>query len=438
MKHFGATNYWVVAEITKSNEKNGHHYLELADSEKNITSSLFSATIWQGAFGKIKAAIGNDLYEILKPGNKALFQMRIEYHKLYGLKLNVLDIDPAYTYGEIERKKQETIARLKKEGLFERQSNLYLSVLSKRIGLIGSPGTAGHRDFLSKLATNPVYRNFKVKQFASSVQGDKAAIEMIAALKEARCYDVDVIVLLRGGGSKMDLNVFNDYTLCKEICLTKVPVITGIGHEHDEVVADLVCRKMCITPTAAAEFLYIQIGTFSAAVRNGYDAVINHSRGMVGGLKDEFYHLHKYLIHHSRQFLLEYQWELNSDSHKLQKGFLRLLNTEYSELNMRLDKLYAHSKHKIQLALESDLPARLDRLVLAARNYLQHRGSELGSLTELLYMLDPQRLLERGYTISTIEDKDANQLDKNAIGKMMKTLTSTNIITSEIKEINPK
>ncbi|MFT4602947.1 MAG: exodeoxyribonuclease VII large subunit [Arenicella sp.] len=409
--------------------------MELVDTVENKTSSLMTATLWSGGFNNIKSKIGNDIYEILKPGNKVLFSMRIEYHKIYGLKLNVMDIDPSYSYGEVERRKQETINKLKEEGLFDLQKSLHLPVLAKRIALIGSPGTAGHRDFISKLESNSVYTNFVVKQFETSVQGDKAGAEIIAALKEARTYDVDVIVILRGGGSKMDLNVFNNYDLSKEISETKIPVLTGIGHEHDEVVADLVCRRMCITPTAAAEFLYIQIGTFSAQLRQGFDAILNHSRSMVGGLKDEFNYLQKYLIHNSKQLLLEHQWELNKESHQVQKGFAQLINSERSELDLKLDKVRAQSINKLHLALESDLPSRLDRLQLSSGNYLSQRRTELNGLNDLLVMLDPQRLLERGYTISTVDDIDLNQIGKNLKGKTLKTLTSTSIVTSEIKDI---
>ena len=435
LKHFGSVNYWVVAEIAKANEKNGHHYLELVDTVDNRTTALMSATIWAGAFKNMKAHIGNDLQEILMPGNKVLFSMRIEFHKVYGLKLNVVDVDPAYSYGEVERKKQETIERLKTEGVFDLQKALYLPVIAKRIALIGSPGTAGHRDFMSKLESNSVYTNFTIKQFATSVQGDKAVKELLAALKEAQTYDVDAIVILRGGGSKMDLNVFNDYELSKAICLSKIPVITGIGHEHDEVVSDLVCRKMCITPTAAAEFLYIQIGTFSAKLRQGFDGVLNHSRSMLAGLKDEFNYLHKYLLHSSRQLLLEYQWELNAETHNLQNGFIKRIRNEKSALDLKLDQVRSQAINKIHLSATSDLPNQLERLKLGSSNYMSNSHTQLNNLNDLLEMLDPHRLLEVGYTLSTIEGEDVNQNEAALKGKTMQTVTSTAIISSEIKEI---
>ncbi|MFK8037287.1 MAG: exodeoxyribonuclease VII large subunit [Crocinitomicaceae bacterium] len=435
LKHFGSTNYWVVAEIAKSNEKNGHHYLELVDTIDNRTSALMTATLWAGTYKNIKANIGNDLDEILKAGNKVLFSMRIEYHKIYGLKLNVVDVDPSYSYGEVERKKQETIDRLKAEGLYDLQKALYLPVIAKRIALIGSPGTAGYRDFMTKLNSNSVYTNFVVKEFATSVQGDRAATELVSAIKAAERYDVDAIVILRGGGSKMDLNVFNDYELSKAICQSKIPVMTGIGHEYDEVVSDLVCRKMCITPTAAAEFLYIQIGTFSANLRQGFDAVLNYSRSMVSGLKDEFNYLHKYLIHGSKQVLLEYQWELNTEAHQVQKSFVQLIQNEKSNLDLKLDQVKSQSLNTIHLAETSDLPNQLDRLDLGSQNYLSNKSTELNGLHDLLNMLNPERLLKVGYTISTINGIDLNQNEAELVGETMTTKTSIGVVSSEIKEI---
>ena len=435
LKHFGSASYWVVAEIAKAGEKNGHLYLELVDSVNKKTSALMSATLWAGTYKNIKAHIGNDLDEILKPGNKVLFSMRIEFHKIYGLKLNVMDIDAAYSHGEVERQKQETIAQLKAEGLFDLQKAVYLPVIAKRVAIVGSPGTAGYRDFLSKLKTNSVYTTFAIKEFKASVQGDRAAEELISAIKAARTYDVDVIVIVRGGGSKMDLNVFNNYDLAKTICQTKIPVLTGIGHEHDEVVADLVCRKMCITPTAAAEFLYIQIGTFSAKVSQGFDAVLNHSRSLLSGLKDEFNYVHKYLLHNSRQFLLEFQWELNTEAHRVQNAFLQSLQNEKSGIALQLDKVQSQAINTIHLAKTADLPNKIDRLQLSSANYIAQRKTELANVSDLLVLLDPMRLLASGYTISTVDHIDLNKIDKLEVGGTMQTLTSTAIVTSEIKNI---
>lgn len=243
MDHFSKKLFWVTAEIVKLNSKSGHYYLELADTRNEQTTALCNATIWATQSRSIQQSLGEDFFTVLKPGNKALFAVKIEYHSIYGLKLNILDIDPSYNYGDIERRKKETIEKLKREGLFDLQKTLHFTVLSKQIALIGSPNTSGFRDFKEELFNNESYRNFKVKEFKTSVQGDTAKNEIVKALKDARKYDVDVIVIIRGGGSKMDLDIFNDYEIAKTICETKTPVLTGIGHETDEVVADLVAHQ---------------------------------------------------------------------------------------------------------------------------------------------------------------------------------------------------
>ena len=432
LTHFASRNFWVTAEIAKINHKGGHYYLELADSENDRTTALMSATIWRTAYQQMREKIGADLPGILKSGNKALFLIKIEFHKIYGLKLNILQVDPTYSYGEIERKKQETILQLKKEGLYEKQHSLYLPVISKRIAVIGSPGTSGYRDFLKELLENDVYRNFKYKTFAASVQGDKAAAEIIAAIEEARLYKVDVIVIIRGGGSKMDLNVFNDYTLSKTMAETSIPIITGIGHESDETVADLVARKACITPTAAAKYLYISIGSFSAELRSAYDAVRQQSVNLLSGAKDEFYHQSKYLLHFSQQLLIENQYDLRGILQHLQLGFLEMINSEDAKLDARLDRIATKALHHVQLVKDADLPAKMDRIQMMSQNQIDQKQLHLKGIEELLRMLDPQRLLDNGYTISTIDDMDLNQFTGDMEGKEMKTLTAKHLISSQI------
>ena len=259
MQEFGVKSFWVTAEIVKINQKGGNYYLELADSVNGIKTAQMSAYIWSMQFQELAKSLGEEIKTILVAGNKVLFQLKIEFHKVYGLKLNIVNVDPTYSYGEIERIKKENIETLKKEGLFELQKELNLSILAKRIAVIGSPDTSGYRDFMDTLFKNNAYRNFKVKVFPSSVQGERAVPELIKAIQSAEKYDVDVIVMVRGGGGKMDLHVFNDLELCRAICRARVPVLTGIGHESDEVVADLVANTFTITPTAAAKFLFMRI-----------------------------------------------------------------------------------------------------------------------------------------------------------------------------------
>ena len=438
LNRFGSVRYWVVAEISRINEKNGHRYLELVDSDHGQTTALMSANLWATTFRDIYQSVGNDISTILKAGNKVLFQLRVEFHKVYGLKVNILDIDPTYSFGEIERKKQETIQQLKNEGLFDLQKKLYLPVLSKKIALIGSPGTSGYRDFLEELEKNSVYRNFTIMEFSSSVQGDKAAPELVSALKKAQQFSVDAILIVRGGGSKMDLNVFNDYGIARTICETKIPVITGIGHESDETVADLVANVKCITPTAAAKFLYLRIGQFASQLNESFDALLKRSQSMLGSYRDEFYYLHQYLIHFSRQQVLESDLALRDASRKLQLGFMELISSEKADLRLLLNRSSNHAQNAIHLEKEVGLPAMLEKINIMVQHNLHQSQLQLENIADILDMLDPLRLLKSGYTISTIDDLDVQLYKNNLTGKEMKTLTTNAILTSIITKSETK
>lgn len=437
MTHFGSKQFWVTAEISKITSKSGHRYIELADSSNGSLTAQMSAYMWAKNYTQIHERIGNDLNEILKQGNNALFLLKIEFHTIFGLKLNILDIDPTYTYGEIERKKQETIRKLQTEGIYHNQKQLYLPTISKKIALIGSPETSGYRDFLNELKHNSVYTNFTIKSFTASVQGQKASGELIAALKEARSYDVDVIVIIRGGGSKMDLNIFNDYELCREICLTKTPVLTGIGHETDEVVADLVSRLNCITPTAAAKHLYVQIAVFSGELRAAFDGLINQSLAQLGYAKDEFAHLSKYFFHHSQKLISDYRSGLERNVHQMHRVVHYLLSVQQQELELYLQKSKGSAVNLVRLTRDVETPVFIEKIQMMSANLIDHSRIEIKNIEHLLEVINPEKLLKSGYTISTIDDEDVYLITTDLIGKELKTLTTHSLITSKIIDQKP-
>lgn len=456
-QQFGQVNYWVTAEIAKINSKSGHYYLQLADSEENQTTAEFNAYLWASNFRKIQTAIGGDIHTILQRGNNVLFEVKIEFNKVYGLNLAILDIDPTYTYGEIEKRKLATIERLKKEGLYDLQHKRYFPTLSRRIAIVASPESSGYRDFKEELFNNTVYRFFKTKTFSSSVQGEKAKDELVQALKEARQYDVDVIVLLRGGGSKMDLAVFNEYDLCREICLTKIPVITGIGHETDEVVADLVARMNFITPTAVARHLYVQIGNFSHFLSTYYGSIKTKTLALLGEAKDEFNHLNNYVVHHSQsmvkalreqltkeafsvsrlsQQLLHQERELLSQQkERVFRAFSRTVTEQKHELDRILDTAAFKALHSIDRERNQVILHHFERITQRALHHVEQEGVSLGNLANILTILNPEKLLQAGYTISAIEEIDVTKYTGELIGKELKTLTNKLLITSKITTV---
>jgi exodeoxyribonuclease VII large subunit len=432
---FAMTNYWVVAEITKVQEKNGHYYLELADSQEGKRVAEMSANMWFTAFNRINANLNGELPAIFKQGNKILVNVRIEFHTIFGLKLNILDVDPTITYGEIEQLKKETIQRLKDEGLFERQRALYLEPIIKKIAIVGSPNTSGYRDFLNELLGNRIFTNFKVKEIPASVQGDYAIKEVVAGIAKANLYNVDAIIIVRGGGSKMDLNVFNSYEIAHAVATSKIPVITGIGHETDEVVADLVAHKREITPTAVAKFLYLRAGVFSSQLQTAFDAILRHAQGLVATRKEEFNHTSNYLIHFTQNLLRGENNSIKDLLHSLHIEVTELIEYEKSKLNLSLNRAGNFASNLIALKRSTELESRLEKIVMMSENKMDKERIAVDNLAELLNLLNPEALLKKGYTLSSIDGIDLNKYTGELQGAVLKTLTDKALITSEIKAI---
>ncbi len=457
MDQFAAKEFWVVAEITKINKKGAHFYLEIADSKENLTTAQFSAYIWSRNYQIIKEQLGEETEVLLKPGNKVLFLLKIDFHKVYGLKLNILQLDPNYSYGEIEKRKKETIDRLTKEGLIDLQKNLYFSTLTKRIALIGSPNTSGFRDFKEVLFNNAVFRKFKLKQFSSSVQGDKAKDELIKALKKARNYDVEAIVIIRGGGSKMDLDIFNNYELCKEICLTKIPVLTGIGHETDRVVADMVAHQYFITPTAVAKHLYVQIGNFNYFLNKYFEQVKTKVLERLVSAKDEFSYQNKYLVHHTKELVREWKDTFQHQSFQISKHSQRFLHSEREKLGEirfsthraiqfqlmnwknELEKTKNTLKQHSFNTLDFERISVLERIENKAKLYgigkVDNERLQINSVYQMIELLSPFKILQSGYTISTVDNVDVLSLSFDLNGKEMVTLSANKLIRSKITNV---
>lgn len=454
---FGQQTFWVTAEVTKLDTKGGHFFFELADAQNNTTTALMSAFMWSTQVRIVQAKLGDQFEEVLKKGNRVLFAVKIEFHRLYGLKLNIIDIDPSYSYGEIERRKIATLNRLKKEGLIDLQKALYFPVLSKRIAIVGSPKTSGVGDFKEELFNNPNYNQFKIKNFWTSVQGDQSKTQIIKALRNAVLYDVDVIVLIRGGGSKMDLDVFNDYEVCKTISELKTPVLTGIGHQTDQVVADLVAHEHFITPTAVAKHLHTQIGNFSHFL-NQYNITIQKKvLEELSGAKDEFNYLSKYFVHFSQTMIKERSRELDQISSAIERKSTQMIHLVkaslgdkryeifnlikhfsrfvHHEFDLTINKIYHQSLQLISQQSSVNIDSLQNRFEVSAFHLLEKEKLQLKNQEELLYLLNPEKILQSGYTISTVDEKDLNQLDQGIIGKELKTLANNFLVTSTINTI---
>ena len=250
---------WITAEIGElKNHSGGHCYLDLIDyknGERGVAAKA-RGVIWSSTYRMLEPYFRTSAGVPLSKGLNVLLKVQVSFSSVYGLALTVLDIDPSYTVGELELRRQQTIKRLQQEGCMEMNSSLQLPALPRRIAVVSSPTAAGYRDFIKHLHSNEYGFRFVTELFAAQMQGEDAPASIIAALEEiaSREGEFDVAVILRGGGAAMDLVCFDDYELAVNIAQFPLPVLTGIGHDHDYHIADMVAHTWLKTPTAVADF----------------------------------------------------------------------------------------------------------------------------------------------------------------------------------------
>ncbi|MDR2147221.1 MAG: exodeoxyribonuclease VII large subunit [Tannerella sp.] len=253
--------YWIRAETSdvRINSYSGHCYLEFVEKDEmsqQITAKA-RGTVWSRNFQIIKPYFEQETGQAFTSGIKVLVNVSVEFHELYGYSLNVNDIDPSYTIGDMVRRRNEIIERLKKEGIFDLNRELPFPALPQRVALITSPTAAGYEDFMHQLSANEAGFRFYIKLFPAIMQGEKTEESIISALEKVYSHveNFDVVVIIRGGGATSELSSFDSYALAANCAQFPLPVLTGIGHERDETVLDLVANVRQKTPTAVAAFL---------------------------------------------------------------------------------------------------------------------------------------------------------------------------------------
>lgn len=251
---------WVTAEVAQVSPSRGHLFVELVQKGPEADSPLVaqvSAVLWQRDYQRLRLALGNVLDELLADGREVRLEVRVDYHERYGLKLVITDADPAFTFGRLELQRRQTIETLREQGLLGKNRALPLPRVLQQIAVISSEGAAGFQDFREQLTQNAFGYAFQCRFFSSAVQGDRLESEMLAALDAVaiQAGRFDVVVILRGGGARLDLAGFDSPALCQRAANLPIPLFTGIGHDMDETVLDLVAWSALKTPTAVADFL---------------------------------------------------------------------------------------------------------------------------------------------------------------------------------------
>ena len=251
--------YWVEAELSECREHNGHCYLELIEKDEHTNTPVAraSAKCWRQTWLMVKPYFERTTGEPLRTGMKVLLKVYAQFHEAFGFSWIVTDIDPNYTLGDMARKRLEIIRQLKEEGVFDLQRELRIPLFAKRIAVISAENAAGYGDFCRQLEDNEYGFRFEVTLFPAIMQGEQVERSIIAALERiyALTASFDVVVIIRGGGATADLSGFDTLALAENVAQFPLPVITGIGHERDESILDMVAHTRVKTPTAAAALL---------------------------------------------------------------------------------------------------------------------------------------------------------------------------------------
>lgn len=263
--------YWIIAEISEIKvNTSGHCYLELTDSEEGSerVTARVRATVWANRFTIVSALFTSVTGITLQPGITILFKATVEYHELYGLSLNITDIDPKYTAGELALKKEAVIRRLTSEGIIDMNKSLEVPLYPRKIAVVSSANAAGYQDFIRHLSGNAYGYVFETCLFDTVMQGEQTEGSVTASLNRiaASSDNFDAVVIIRGGGSQTDLAWFDNYNIAYLITQFPLPVITGIGHDKDMTVADLVAFRALKTPTAVADYFITQTLSAETAV----------------------------------------------------------------------------------------------------------------------------------------------------------------------------
>ena len=251
--------YWVEAELAECRERGGHCYLELIEKEDttNTPVAKASAKCWRQTWQMIQPYFERTTGQSLRAGIKVLLKVYAQFHEAYGFSWIVTDIDPTYTLGDMARKRQEIIHQLKEEGIFDLQRELCIPRFAKRIAVISAEGAAGYGDFCKQLEDNENGFKFEVTLFPAIMQGEQVEPSIVAALNNVyhSIRNFDVVVIIRGGGATSNLSGFDTLALAENVAQFPIPIITGIGHDRDESILDMVANTKVKTPTAAAALL---------------------------------------------------------------------------------------------------------------------------------------------------------------------------------------
>ena len=378
--------YWVEAELSEIREVRGHCYMELVQKDmfSNTPVAKASAKCWKSKWMYVRPKFEQITGQVLHAGMKVMLKVYADFHEAYGFSWIVTDINPEYTLGDMAKKRMQIIEQLKKEGVFELQKELEIPMFAQRVAVISSQNAAGFGDFMRQLTDNSYGFKFQVELFPAIMQGEGVEESVIAALDaiNERLDEFDVVVIIRGGGATSDMSGFDTLALAENVANFPLPIITGIGHDRDESVLDMISHTKVKTPTAAAALLIEHLEMVWQMLVEAENEIISVAQHRIENEKQR-------LLRVAEKIPVLFSLVKTHHENELDK----LLMTISSTINERISR----EKHNVQLLEEKMKPFADVRL--------QREKHNLMMLEQRVKSLDPEILLKRGYSITLCKGK---------------------------------
>jgi exodeoxyribonuclease VII large subunit len=380
--------FLVTAEIASCDVKN-HCYLTLVDKDENTIRAEIKAVIWANKY-KVISALFKDATGIeLSKGIKILFEGSVDFHERYGLKLNILNIDPSYTIGELAVRRKEILERLAKEGIKDKNKELEFPLVPQRIAIVSSATAAGYEDLINHLTHNPYGYKFSCKLYEALMQGDRAEQSVVRALERCgrEASNLDIVVIVRGGGGQADLHCFDSYDIARAIAFLPVPVISGIGHERDVTVVDEVSNLRAKTPTAVADLIITRVRNFEDMVDS-----LTHN-----------------LVHRAHKLASDVREKVSDLAGSFESSVRRGLLDNFHRLKFFVKGLKYSSK-----------------LIKSEREKITSKESNINHL-------NPINVLKRGYSITYNNDRAVKSVSDVQIGDSLRTVLHKGELISKVE-----
>ncbi len=386
-------SYWLQAELSEvRTNASGHCYVEFVqkDTKNDALIAKARGVIWSNTFTLLKSYFERETGQSFSSGMKVLVKVNADFHELYGYSLTVTDIDPSFTIGDMVRRRREILQRLEREGVLTLNKELVLSEFAQRIAVISSGTAAGYGDFCSQLLHNPFGFVFYPRLFPAVMQGERVEASVIKALEaiDATRENWDVVVIIRGGGAVSDLAGFDTYNLAEHCAQFPLPVITGIGHERDDTVLDMISYKRVKTPTAAAEFL-------------------------IGHLRETAERLETF----SSFFRKDLPERLRREKEKLAQVVAHI------PLSVRVRMQHEQFRHTLLK----------DRMQNLWAQRMEKEVHKLDLMEQQVRNLSPEHLLKRGYTLTLKDGRPVKHVSQVADGDFIETIISDGRFGSIVK-----